>query len=489
MSRTIATARGLTYDLPQDTLALQQGRQAIRGGVRTQSGQNLDPFNDLLKDELYQQEGRTNEYYKKIGALKSFVDQLASAGYDVTKPDITDPQSIEYYTTYQQGLADLQNEKNSLMRDRSLENESIKDPNITREIGPDGNPTFGNIGKNSIVSSFAESFKQVKSPEELTDVEEARAEFVSTLMEDLASARDPRERMEIRASINQLNAMRGGVGMTPYEEASIALREKELSLRGAERSSANKDASNKQAKSFERMKTIAESISSRDLSQLEAATGISNARISDLASGTFILFEDSQGNPRKVALDPNNPSKAFKTINGMINQSWDGSQVDSDDMFSDLRENGVDVEGLMSNIVGLADVKGDISENFLNTVSQNIATGSAESINPVLDVLRNAEGGLVAPISLASKAKIGEEVYVTGLEYTDPWFGSTGVKVTMEDPKGKPVSVTLKPNDPTDMQLIKDLISNNLDDIPRNQIELLLGTNTDINIPDVEDLY
>ena len=493
MSRTIATAKGLTYDLPQDTLAAQQGQAAIRGGARTSAGQNLDPFNELLKGELYQQEGRTNEYYKKIGALKGFVDKLATAGYDVTKPDITDPQAIEYYTTYQQGLADLQNEKNSLMRDKTMEDFSIQSPDIVREQDEQGNPSFGNVGMNDTAKAFQTSFAQVKSVEELDEVEDARSEMVSVLTEDLMQARDPRERMEIRSSINQLNAMRGGVGMTPYEQESIKLRKQELAQKQQDINKGKGEKSKAQAKIIERFKTISESIATRDLSQLEAATGMSNARIADLASGTFIMFEDSQGNPRKVALDPNNPSKAFKTINGMINQSWDGSAIDSDEMFSVLRENNVDVEGFMENIVSTADVKEDVSEGFMNGAIQKLSSGSSEDINPILNMLRNAEGGLVAPLSLAGRVGIGEEVYINGLEYSDPAFynpfGTKGIKVTMEDKKGNPKSVMLQPNKPEDLQIIKDMIANNLDDIPRDQIELLLGTNTDINSPDVEDLY
>ena len=136
----LASAYGLQYELPQDVAIGRAGGSPIRGGLG--QGQNPVDFGegDLLADDLYVKEQATEEYFQKVLALKSFANEVsAKYGYDVTRPNYRDRESIRFHQAYLESLADLKNTQNQLKRLASQEDVSLKDPNITRSQDPQGN--------------------------------------------------------------------------------------------------------------------------------------------------------------------------------------------------------------------------------------------------------------------------------------------------------------------------------------------------------------
>lgn len=477
MSRLIADARGLTFDLPQDQIGASMGMRAVRGGAKQGAGTSLDPVSGLLEDELYQQEGLTDEYYKSVGALQRFVNEMSSAGYDVTKPDLTNPQSVQYYRMYQEAMADLHNKKNMLSRGKTLEDMAIKDSNIKMQRNEGETPTFSNTGANDITQQIWTSMNTANNEEELQQAVDMRDALIEMYMEELLVSKDPQEREEVRAQINILQGMNKGVGITPYQEASLAQNEDQFRRRMAVDKKSSSGATPKRLARFE---TIQNSLLSRDLSQLAAATGIEGASIVDLPSGTYVQFEDPRGGVKKVKIDPNNPSLAFKTINGMINKSWDGSQLDSDDLFETIREVGYDPEEVMRAIVSQMDVADDITPGAVEGLTKvfEASGGNLDVLEQLSSVVRNANG-LMSPSGLTERAfKSGGVSIVNSISPNRNYFSTNSLKVNITDPLDNKNNKTIElyPDKPEDVKLIKELIKNNIDEIPREILEELFGT-------------
>jgi hypothetical protein len=481
MSRLIADARGLTFDLPQDQIGASMGLGAVRGGATQGSGKSLDPMSGLLEDELYQQEGLTDEYYKSVGALQRFVNEMSSAGYDVTKPDLTNPQSVQYYRMYQEAMADLHNKKNMLARGKTLEDMAIKDSNIKMQRNEGAEPTFSNIGANDITKQIWTSMNTANNEEELQQAVDMRDALIDMYMEELLVSKDPQEREEVRAQINILQGMNKGVGITPYQQANLAQNEDQFRRRMA----AERKTSGVNPKRLARFETIQNALLSKDLTQLAAATGLEGAQIVDLPSGTYIQFEDSRGGVKRVPINPNNPSLAFKTVNGMINKSWDGSQLDSDDLFEAIREVGYDPDQAMRAIVGQMDLVEDLTEPAVEGLAGAFATsgGDIQSLESFSSILRNANG-LISPSGVTEKAfKGGGYSMVTEITPSRNWFSPNSIKLTVVDPndtkKSKPVE--LFPSNPEDVKLLKELVRENIDELPREILQEMFGTKSAVS--------
>jgi hypothetical protein len=476
MSRLIADARGLTFDLPQDQIGASMGLGAVRGGATQGSGKSLDPMSGLLEDELYQQEGLTDEYYKSVGALQRFVNEMSSAGYDVTKPDLTNPQSVQYYRMYQEAMADLHNKKNMLARGKTLEDMAIKDSNIKMQRNEGAEPTFSNTGANDITKQIWTSMNTANNEEELQQAVDMRDALIDMYMEELLVSKDPQEREEVRAQINILQGMNKGVGMTPYQQANLAQNEDQFRRRMA----AERKTSGANPKRLARFETIQNALLSKDLTQLAAATGLDGAQIVDLPSGTYIQFEDSRGDVKRVPINPNNPSLAFKTVNGMINKSWDGSQLDSDDLFEAIREVGYDPDQAMSAILSQMDLAEDITTGAIEGLTKvfEASGGNLDVLEQLSSVIRNANG-VMSPSGLTERAfKGGGVSIVNSIKPNRNFFSTNSLKVNITDPldnkKDKPIE--LYPDKPEDVKLIRELIKSNIDEIPREILEELFGT-------------
>ncbi len=75
------------------------------------------PYNDEVKamEGLQYVKGQTADYYKKVQALKSFMqDAHANLGVDVRVPDMSKPESIKLHQIYNDALADILNQGNEL---------------------------------------------------------------------------------------------------------------------------------------------------------------------------------------------------------------------------------------------------------------------------------------------------------------------------------------------------------------------------------------
>ncbi len=76
-----------------------------------------EPYNDEIKamEGLQYVKGQTADYYKKVQALKSFMqDAHANLGVDVRVPDMSRPESIKLHQIYNDALSDILNQGNEL---------------------------------------------------------------------------------------------------------------------------------------------------------------------------------------------------------------------------------------------------------------------------------------------------------------------------------------------------------------------------------------
>jgi len=128
----LASAYGLQYSAPQYGASGQS--QAAGTTNPADPSQNYGQEN-LLSDQLYVKEGMTDEYYKKVAALKSFANEVSSRyGFDVTRPNYRNQDSIRYHRAYLQSLADLQGTQNRLKRLGAQENLSLQSPDISMKM-------------------------------------------------------------------------------------------------------------------------------------------------------------------------------------------------------------------------------------------------------------------------------------------------------------------------------------------------------------------
>jgi len=81
------------------------------------------PFNDGVQalEGLQYVQGQTADYYKKVSALKSFMQSVnKNLGIDVRVPDMSRPESIELNQIYQTAIADILAQGNELKQGAAL---------------------------------------------------------------------------------------------------------------------------------------------------------------------------------------------------------------------------------------------------------------------------------------------------------------------------------------------------------------------------------
>lgn len=86
------------------------------------------PFNDGVQalEGLQYVQGQTSDYYKKVSALKSFMQSVnKNLGIDVRVPDMSRPESIELNQIYQTAIADILAQGNELKQGAGIHNMMI----------------------------------------------------------------------------------------------------------------------------------------------------------------------------------------------------------------------------------------------------------------------------------------------------------------------------------------------------------------------------
>lgn len=486
MSRILASAGGLTYDLPQDNLAQQAGMRTVRGGAQQSSGQNLDPLSKLMEEELYQQEGRTQEYYNKIGALQSFVKQVSSAGLDVTQPDYTNPQSIKYHTMYQQALADLYNTKNSLLRDKTLQDKAIEDPNIVQNMVND-RPVFSNVGQTARAAAFAAQGKEVKSEQELQVFRQNQEAILGQINNELAVTRDPARRAELQAEMQQIAAITPGIGISPTDLAKIEEDKRQFDVGEANKFALKKmelaadksgKGAEKQQKTWGRVDNIIASSTNRDVTQLATIPGVADAKFEDRLGGTFLTWVDSQGYPREFKIDLRDNDSFKRSLLGMnsLFNSGQGSEgggdVSNESIIEELNSLTDDevtkLREYYSSQAGFAqDETQGVRDMFNEEIKVDAPAGMFEKVSTILN---SVSYGYV-PDSLLKKGKLAGSAWTLNeVKYSPSMtFGILGndeVIVDLVDDKGNLKSVALDIANEKDIQILKDLVDENVDLLP-----------------------
>jgi hypothetical protein len=498
----MATAGGLTYDLPQDNIARQMSTAPVRSGANTsQSGQNLDPLSKLMEDELYQQEGRTQEYYTKVGALQTFAKQAASAGIDVTRPDYTNPQSIKYHNIYQQAIADIYNTRNDLTRLKSFEDESMKDPNLVRSFDDSGSPVFAQTGQTAFVKQFQEQAAQVKSEDELAQFNQNKKAAIQELQARMASAVDPRERAQFRSQIDQLSQVNPGIGISPYQQASLEQDDSQFRQRlqfdqeKARRELALKSqeaGTGKEAVASNRLLNIFGSFESRDTSQLVASTGVSEPSFSDSLGGTFFNYVDPSGYMRSIKIDLSsnqafrNSAAAFNSVMNAGPGSEGGGDVSNENILSII--DSLDEEKLTKYRQSLikewygpnaTEETVDMADGFKKALKEGVKKGGENEVfERVAKVLNFAQDGYV-PRSALDKKKLKGNYYINSIE-TDfsNFFGLTSddIRINVYNDDGKEETIVLNLGDDKDLNILNEIIEENVDLLPRDIMSKLQGS-------------
>lgn len=110
----LAGTVGQTYRIPRQQPPQYAGAAGGRGAA--------DTFDDGLSFEknLQEVEGRTEEYYNKVSALKSYMADIhKNLGIDVRVPSMSHPESIRLNRIYQKALADIMHQGNLLKEGQS----------------------------------------------------------------------------------------------------------------------------------------------------------------------------------------------------------------------------------------------------------------------------------------------------------------------------------------------------------------------------------
>jgi len=97
-----------TYLLPQPQQQPQPVQPTFEDGV-------------VAMDGLQHVRGQTEEYYKKVGALKAFMQSVnKNLGIDVRVPDLSRPESVKLNQIYQDALADILAQGNMLKQSSGI---------------------------------------------------------------------------------------------------------------------------------------------------------------------------------------------------------------------------------------------------------------------------------------------------------------------------------------------------------------------------------
>lgn len=460
----IASAYGLNYELPQQ-------------GVSAQTGQPVLPENygqsDLLSDELYVKEGLTDEYYKEVAALKSFANEVSSRyGFDVTRPNYRNSESIKYHRAYMEALTNLQNKKNNLRRLASHENLSLQNPDIAMRTDESGNDYFANMGQGDIVSTMAAAIPHIKSREGLAGFNEAKSQLIEKLNDDMSAAKTARERDQISAQIRGLESLSPDVGTSDYQSSILDIQNKEFEANqkyrdaqlGIEREKLNieRDKPRNIFGSLNRNQAVLVAGRIKNLEELTSPETLKTMGFDrvDRDSGTY-LERTIDGKKESVRLNPNDPMGTLNNINELLNKSK-GTPVTMDL----LQESGLDLEDVAGEIIGRIKPVEDKYSSFVESFPDVAKRASSQpAVGEAISESLNNEG-VIIPASVASLFSNGvsEDSPVGKVEYNSGgWFGDPTIKITLKKKRtgDKTRTIELSLVDDSDISLIQDIFRDN----------------------------
>lgn len=480
----LASAYGLQYDLPQSNVA--QGPIGVPG--QQQAAQDFGSGN-LLEDQLYVKEGVTDEYYKKVAALKSYANEVSSRyGFDVTRPDYRNPESVRFHRSYLEALADLQSTQNRLKRLASQENISLQSPNVARGTDELGNDYFVNTGSNDIVRRMAEAAQRVKSTEGAEGFEIARQDLIEQMQEELASAQSPQERDQLQATIRQLSAITTDTGISESAKAQYdlqerqmaetrAYRQQDLALRREQMEQRNEVADSPWGNLTKSQRSLLEGRIQRIQEIIDPASlksmGIERV---DRASGTYIE-KTVNGKKQSFKIDPNDPRGTLENINEMLNMT-PGSKVSMDLFY----QTNLPLEQVAAEIISKMSPAEDNYSKMLDSFA-TIATQAKDNQSIRQSLASSLSSGeAIIPASIATSFTKGatKDYKVKTIEEGSSFSGSPYIKITLDAGKGTSPNKKFFLDDPEQVEMLKKIFKANerVADMPPNIANILgMGTN------------
>lgn len=480
----LASAYGLQYNLPQGSVA----QESIGVPGQQQTVQDFGSGN-LLEDQLYVKEGVTDEYYKKVSALKSYANEISSRyGFDVTRPDYRNPESVRFHRSYLEALADLQSTQNRLKRLASQENISLQSPNISRGTDEQGNDYFVNTGSNDIVRRMAEAAGRVRSVEGAEGFEIAKQDLIEQMQEELAFAESSQERDQLQATIRQLSALTTDTGISEsakaqydiqerqmasnnsFRERDLALRRDQMEQRAQETGSLWGNATKTQRSLMEgRLDRMQKIIDPNSLKSL----GIERV---DRASGTYIE-KTVNGKKHSFKIDPNDPAGTLENINEMLNMT-PGPKVSMDWFYqTELPLEQVAAE-IISNMSPAENNYSKMLDSFATIASQ--AKGNQSVRQSLVSSLSSGEAVIPASIATSFTKGATKDYKVKSIEEGSNMAGNSYIKVTLDGGGNTNPNKRFYLDEPEDVELLKGIFKANerVADMPPNIANILgIGTN------------
>lgn len=473
----LANAYGLQYTLPEaDPRARMQGSPASNPQMNDIYGQE-----NLLDSDLYVKEGVTDEYYKKVAALKSYANEISSRyGYDVTKPNYKDQESIKFHKTYLESLASLQQTRNELKRLATHENMSIASPNIQMRTDEATNRDFAvNTGESDIIKGFRDTAGKITSQEE-ADIfnNQVKPMFLEQLEEELSSSQDPREREELKAHIQMVKNIRPDVGMTPAQEAQLAetIRDnKERASIARNRPVSGGKLTQGQEDALGRVQTIYDFVAN--------PTTLDNNGVErfESAAGTFLRKKGEKDSNKWVKFDPNDPTSTLMKLNEFINKDGTTGNVGIDRLNS--LKDIIDMPELARMVTGKVGAQTPVMDVFLKDIKKTVelglkskAKGMQDNVTP--NLVKMLEDGKQIPDEVANKygSSLSDKSIVSITQEGSGWMWNTPM-ITIKVP-GKTAkttkSIKLSMSNDEDINVLREILKFNEDRIPRSLVESMM---------------
>lgn len=474
---SLASAYGLQFNLPQDSMA----SRPVRGGL-AQAQPEGDNYgqDDLLGSDLYVKEGMTDEYYKKVAGLKSFANEVSARyGYDVTRPNYRDRESIRFHKAYLESLADIQASHNELKGLKSQENIAIQRADTQMKTFADGSTRAINTGENDLVKGLATAAKGVKNPDEAEGFELSKQALVQQLQEELASATDNVERAELQETLKKIELIVPNTGITPYERESLDLQDKRIREDQRYRQQmlnqkATPTLSAPLKKAASRLETMDKLATPSDL---EAA----GLRIVQTAAGTFLERKNTQHgqDTKRVKVDPNNPSAFMNVFNRLINEDKSSSQIGIDDINA-LEDFGINLEefssALMARLDPQASIAAEVEQGSAGLISRSATDQEA---GKKMVKLLSQGSKLPSEVGAYMGLSMDSEEDIKGINISYPkFFGSPKLNIKLAGKKkGETRSKSLSLDDPEDMKMIQEILRFNTEYMGRDAAMDAFGLN------------
>lgn len=480
---SLAAAYGLNYNMPA------QGNPANAGiapdGTPIEYGDD-----NLLAQELYVKEGATDEYFKKVAALKSFANEVSSRyGYDVTRPNYRDTDSVKYHRSYLEGLAELQATQNRLKRLSTQENLSLQSPNISKGTDEQGNDYFVNTGENDVLKALRSTAQAVKSRGGAKEFSMVLEDTIEQLNEELNAAQSPQERDQLAATIRGAQAIMTDVEMSDsqlaqvdyqnktldlnerefdanqrYRSAQLGLEQQRVDIAGKQSTSPYGSATKNQIMLMEgRIKTLAQ------LMNPTSTNTMGFTRV-DRQSGTY-LEKTINGKTESVKIDPKDLKGTFYNLNELLNKTGKGTPV-SMDLFNSTN---FDLDALSSEMIeSIAPVE-DTYSTFLEGFDglATVASKTPAARQSITKALTSSGVKIPANVSAQFNNGVAEDSQVASISDNTGYFGGNpGIKIVL---KGKNASdprrsMILNFEDPEHIAMMKDIFKHNerFIDLPEN---------------------